>query len=234
MLSKDSRQNTSYSFEQLLGWFGKFTPQFKFRLMSMRRQMDPIAFDNFIRETLGVFRAFLVELSRAPKGPERAKKMFTLLEEEYRTTPVTGVSCSVGCSACCRSFAKQITDDEADLLASLVKSGTVTIDLDKLNQQANELRSEDPELRKKAELSPCPFIGENNRCTVYADRPSVCRKYYVTSPAANCSTKENVIPRIDLMPELIVSASMSLPDNGFGIMHMQLADRIFDQKAKEN
>jgi Fe-S-cluster containining protein len=33
----------------------------------------------------------------------------------------------------------------------------------------------------------CPFL-EDERCSVYAERPLVCREYNVTTPAASCST----------------------------------------------
>ena len=224
MLEKNPKtDSTSYSFEQLLSWFGRFTPQFKFRLLSVRRQLDAVAFDHFVRETLTVFRSVLVELAKQPKGPERARRSFELIDEEHAQAPATGVSCAAGCSACCRSFAKQITDDEADLLVSLVKSGKVAIDLDALSEQAEKVASGQPE----ASGTACVFLSTEGRCRVYADRPGVCRKYYVTSPKENCADpKANVTPRIDLMPELIVSAAISLPDNGIDLMPVQLAKRL--------
>ena len=32
----------------------------------------------------------------------------------------------------------------------------------------------------------CPFLDDES-CSIYADRPLVCREYLVTTPAANCS-----------------------------------------------
>lgn len=34
---------------------------------------------------------------------------------------------------------------------------------------------------------PCVFLGADERCTVYQDRPSICGAYLVTSPAPACS-----------------------------------------------
>ena len=34
---------------------------------------------------------------------------------------------------------------------------------------------------------PCPFL-EDESCSIYAERPFVCREYLVTSPAENCTT----------------------------------------------
>jgi Fe-S-cluster containining protein len=40
---------------------------------------------------------------------------------------------------------------------------------------------------------PCPFLVDE-ACSIYDDRPLMCREYLVTSPAENCSnpTKENI------------------------------------------
>lgn len=222
MLENRPKPPTSYSFEQLLGWFGRFTPQFKFRLLSLHRQFDAATFDNFVRDTLRVFRSLIFDLAKVPKGPERARKVYSLVDAELQASPPTGVSCSAGCGSCCKSFPKQITDDEADLLATLVRTGVAPIDLDELKSQA---ASELHHMR-------CLFLGQDEKCRIYSDRPMVCRKYFFTSPAAHCSSAdEGVTPRIDLMPELIASAAMSLPDNDIGFMPRQLAKRLLDDPA---
>jgi len=43
------------------------------------------------------------------------------------------------------------------------------------------------------EAVPCPFLVDES-CSIYDDRPLMCREYLVTSPAENCSnpTKENI------------------------------------------
>src|SRR5262249_14826542 len=33
---------------------------------------------------------------------------------------------------------------------------------------------------------PCPFLEEES-CSIYRERPLICREFLVTSPAANCS-----------------------------------------------
>lgn len=224
MLEKNSPSSpTQYSFEQLLGWFGRFTPQFKFRLQSLRRQMDLNSFDLFVRETLGVFRSLIVDLARVNKGPERARRVNALIDAEFRASPPTGISCAAGCGACCKSFPKQITDDEADLLALLVNTGSVAINTTELERQVQTIEAEG----FAATGLPCLFLDADSRCQIYADRPSVCRKYHVTSPASQCAASDGgVVPRIDLMPELIVSAAMSMPDNGIGMMPLQIAKRL--------
>ncbi|MES2857019.1 MAG: YkgJ family cysteine cluster protein, partial [Bdellovibrionota bacterium] len=79
----------------------------------------------------------------------------------------------------------------------------------------------------KDAIAPCVFLSEDGRCGVYSARPAVCRKYHVVSPKENCGSDTlPVIPKIDLVPELIASAALSLPDNKIGFMNDLLNERI--------
>lgn len=216
--------STSVSFEQILSWFGTFTPQLKFKLMALRRESTPQGFDNVMRESMFVFRTILHDFSREAKGAARAARVHRYLDAEYSARPVTNASCGSGCAACCRGFAKQVTEDEADLLADAVKSGRVEIDRNELRRQAHETTG----------AAPCVFLGTDGRCRVYDLRPVACRKYHVTSPAENCATEGALVtPHIDLMPELIASASLSLTDNKIGFMSHLLAERLDDTASSE-
>src|SRR6266481_3286867 len=46
---------------------------------------------------------------------------------------------------------------------------------------------------------PCPFL-EDERCSVYADRPIACREYLVTSPPEYCATADRTAIRGVSMP----------------------------------
>ncbi len=216
-MSFSPASGTSVSFEQILSWFGTFTPQLKFKLMALRRESSTEGFENVMRESMFVFRSVLLDLSRQPKGAGRAKLAHAYLDGEYSARPVKNASCASGCSACCRSFPKQISEDDADLLAAAVNEGRVEIDRAELERQAGAAGG----------AAPCLFLSADNKCRVYDIRPVVCRKYHVTSPRENCETDgAQVNPQIDLMPELIASASLSLPDNGIGFMAAMLNDRV--------
>lgn len=223
-MSFSPTSSTSIGFEQILSWFGTFTPQLKFKLMSLRRETSTEGFENVMRESMFVFRSILHDLSREPKGPARAARVHRYLDEEYKARPVKNAACGSGCAACCRGFAKQVTEDEADLLADAVLSGRVEIDRAELHKQAGEATG----------AAPCVFLGEGGRCRVYDLRPVACRKYYVTSPAENCGTPGALVtPHIDLMPELIASASLSLTDNKIGFMSSLLAERLEEPVSAE-
>ncbi|MES2857232.1 MAG: hypothetical protein V4692_15290, partial [Bdellovibrionota bacterium] len=132
---------TNFSFEHILSWFGKFTPQFKFKLMALRRETTLEQFDSIMNETMTLFRAFVFDLSTQPKGSLRALRVFEMMDAEGSANPVGAVSCAAGCGACCKTFAKQITSDEADLLSELVISGKVEIDTRLLAKQAKDAKA---------------------------------------------------------------------------------------------
>jgi Fe-S-cluster containining protein len=45
--------------------------------------------------------------------------------------------------------------------------------------------------------TPCPFLEEGS-CSIYAQRPLVCREYLVTSPAERCSDPSPTVRRLPL------------------------------------
>ncbi|HVK59922.1 MAG TPA: hypothetical protein VM432_00155, partial [Bdellovibrionales bacterium] len=102
---------TQFSFEHILNWFGKFTPQFKFKLMALRRELPLNQFDALMNETMQLFRAYIADLGNQPTPAARAQRSHDLMEAEMNANPVTNVSCGSGCGACCKSFANQITTD---------------------------------------------------------------------------------------------------------------------------
>jgi Fe-S-cluster containining protein len=57
---------------------------------------------------------------------------------------------------------------------------------------------------------PCPFL-EDESCSIYPDRPLICREYLVTSPAENCANPK--LDNIEGVP-LPVRVSRLLPDFG--------------------
>ena len=64
------------------------------------------------------------------------------------------------------------------------------MDRDRLTLQATRER-------KSPEWAPllkpenrCVFLGNDDACTIYEDRPAVCRKVLVTTPVVECSRAE--------------------------------------------
>jgi Fe-S-cluster containining protein len=126
------------------------------------------------------------------------------------------VSCSAGCAACCRQMVG-ISAVEAQSLAELVagmpperraviesRFAQAVLRLETaelLDPQApkgqRRLAGTEPSQTRDSgrEASAryfalhiaCPFL-ENESCSIYGDRPMICREYNVTSPPEDCAT----------------------------------------------
>ena len=121
-----------------------------------------------------------------------------------------GVSCRKGCGACCRQVVP-VSPAEAWLLADLVRSFPPARQahvVARFAEANGRLRgsafasayggrrydvfasSMDAFLEMGLEYLrlgvPCPFL-EDESCSIYAARPTVCREFLVTSPAAYCA-----------------------------------------------
>jgi Fe-S-cluster containining protein len=124
------------------------------------------------------------------------------------------ISCRKGCGACCRQVvpvsqpeARQIADlleqlpparrAELKLRFERARERLATTDLPERMAHAEQL---DDASRQQLAVDyfklgvACPFL-EDESCSIYADRPLVCREYLVTTPAENCAqpTVEPVI-----------------------------------------
>ena len=73
------------------------------------------------------------------------------------------------CGNCCKSL--QIVVDERDLSRLAKKLGISAGEV----RKKYVARAEDSTLHFKT--SPCPFLGEDNACGVYEDRPQACRDF---------------------------------------------------------
>jgi Fe-S-cluster containining protein len=153
----------------------------------------------------------LVEL--LPVARELSDQLTTMALEKERAAG-RSVSCRAGCGACCRQLVA-ISLVEAQGLAELVDRlpperqalvrDRFTEAVQKLEQvglldaadphgqrnlRANDLGNieasvHDVGVRYFAQNIACPFL-EDESCSIYEERPSVCREYHVTSPAEHC------------------------------------------------
>jgi Fe-S-cluster containining protein len=121
------------------------------------------------------------------------------------------VSCGKGCGACCRQ-AVPVSPAEAWMLADVVAAlpaarktevlARFAAAWERLHAEGFSERSltnsasEDDVQRLGLDYFrlgiPCPFL-EAESCSIHAYRPSACREFLVTSPAANCA-KPDTLP----------------------------------------
>lgn len=118
------------------------------------------------------------------------------------------ISCAKGCGACCRQ-AVPVSPTEARHLAALVeampaaRAAAVRTRFEEARKKLAATGLEPPQHPDDEKLAyreyglayfqagvPCPFL-ERESCSIYADRPLVCREYLVTSPPAACAELKN-------------------------------------------
>lgn len=148
-------------------------------------------------EAMELVQFILKKLNKNHDPIKRARYVHRTVDElnEYifNDPHVKGLSpCTSGCAACCHTQVS-VTKDEADLLASLILNG-VSIDRDKLHVQMAIKNSSAAWYALTYEERKCVFLDSENKCSVYEDRPSVCRTNAVLGEASQCDTSQGPKP----------------------------------------
>lgn len=141
------------------------------------------------------------------------------------------ISCRAGCGACCRQRVL-ISDIEARALAALIermpedRQARVRA---RFAEAESRLRDAGiwERLRGGVELKdsahktpvgdyftlgiPCPFL-EDESCSIYHDRPLICREYLVISPAVHCASQDR--GQIKRLPAPLTSTALHVMDAG--------------------
>ncbi len=156
---------------------------------------------------------FTLTVPRAPVAPGSILPILHILSEAVENGVAEAlesggkrISCRAGCAACCRQLVP-ITEIEARCLADLVNSlpeprrTEIRARFDAAVRRLDEAglleRLRHPERLPREEREslglayfalgiPCPFLEEES-CSIYADRPLVCREFLVTSPPEFCA-----------------------------------------------
>lgn len=129
--------------------------------------------------------------------------------------------CKRGCTACCHTQVS-VTDDEAELLVKRIKSG-VKVDQDRIKLQMQA--KDDAELFYKIPYNDrrCIFLDQDGGCTVYEDRPSVCRTNAVIGESSQCDTSLTIQPtRLIKTPksDMVIYASFFHAKESGSLPHM--------------
>ena len=150
-----------------------------------------------------------------PQGPTTVRDLLPLAQSfsdavvnaVVKTNEENGqkISCTKGCGACCRQLVP-ITETEARNIHTVVENlpeprrtavrthfAEARQRLEKSGMLEQLLQPEKVPIDKKQEFAlryffqgiPCPFL-EDESCSIYADRPLVCREYLVTSAVEHC------------------------------------------------
>lgn len=88
--------------------------------------------------------------------------------EEYHEEVFEEIDC-LDCANCCKTTSPIFLKTDIDRIARLFKQKPAAFIEEYLE------RDEDGDYVLKS--SPCPFLGMDNKCLVYEDRPKACREY---------------------------------------------------------
>ena len=172
---------------------------------------------------LKITNNILKRLKKIQSPVRRARLIHNEVEKAIESTlsdPLISslISCKKGCSACCHTQVS-ITSDEVALLGEKILSGEVEINIEKLYRQAQSKNSAANFFQLKYETRGCVFLNDKQECSIYEDRPSVCRTNNVLSDPSLCSTadgKERSVRIIKTQKAnmMIIGAFMSSKENG--------------------
>lgn len=161
----------------------------------------PIGASQIDRETTriafaqaGATRKYATTLMRAELEKEPNSKVNTILgivkdlvyktadEVADRLTTGLQVACRKGCAWCCH---KNVDVSIAEAILIAVETGAPDDPRGPAFERgADEIAGLDDLARVKTG-KPCPFLGAENECTIYAIRPFSCRSYFAPD-AAQC------------------------------------------------
>jgi Fe-S-cluster containining protein len=208
-----------------LGFMAQSTPQLRAAVAKLAEAMPAAEFEGVIGSIRSAFMKYSARLLETAPGAERGRALHRMIEREMGVAGMFPTSCSKGCSGCCH-YEVEVTKDEAAVLKERVEAG-FAIDRARLAvQAARERRS--AEWRKFGSAdNRCVFLGAEGACGIYEDRPSICRKHMVTTPAAACTTDGAAVAPVQvLLAEIALSAGLSLDGVEFGSLAKMLSREL--------
>jgi Fe-S-cluster containining protein len=170
------------------------------------------------------------QIAAYPPGPDRAKGVHQGIDEELKQEfekngHTEKITCKRGCAFCCHLLVA-VTSDEADLLVDCIRGG-VDIDRELLAEQTSWPESGGVWLHKPPEKNRCVFLGKDNDCRVYENRPAACRTYYSVDAPSKCDVSTGSVMHnkvISVQGEIAYSALLTVSPSGY--MSKMLSERL--------
>lgn len=201
----------------------KMTAQLRNLLAIYKTTLNQEEYESFEREVNRLLAYYYDLLAAYRPGAERAIVAHDLIEEQIALSSHIKTSCQKGCSACCH-LEVEISEDDADRLARSILQRGLQIDAKRLEDQAARERLNPQWSQGAIASNRCVLLGDDNACRDYENRPSVCRKHSVVSPAVDCETLgANPVPRLIPLNEIIISAAINQEGQQFGSLPKMLS-----------
>jgi len=138
-------------------------------------------------------------------------------------------TCRAGCSACCRHQLVPISTTEARRIAAIVdvmpepRRADVRARFEAADRRItawdtstghgvglnHDKQTQDERLGSYFNLGiACPLL-EDDRCSIYEERPLVCREYLVASPPENCAHLEEPDNVVEAVPRMFTDVALT-------------------------
>jgi Fe-S-cluster containining protein len=207
--------------EDPIGFISVPTPRLRTLMSKQKAALTPDEFSQFIATIRSAFEKYAARLAEFSAGLPRARAMHDMMDQAMKSAAHIRVSCCKGCSGCCH-YEVEITHDEAVLLATIVRGG-VTIDGSRLKEQAMRERKSPKWNDIPRADNRCVFLGPDEACLIYEQRPSACRRLIVTSRPENCSLPGEPVTPVDVtLAEILLSASLSIEGASYASLSKML------------
>jgi len=207
--------------EDFLGFIAKPTPQLRSTLEHQQSMLPRHEFKELLAWVSSAFDKYTAKLMEFRPGVARGTALHQMMDRELLAAEKLPVTCRAGCSGCCH-YEVEITQDEAEILKAIVQQG-YPLDRQRLDEQAARERQGVEWKRILHPQNRCVFLGAAGGCQIYENRPSICRKHLVQSPAYACTTPgASVAPVQVLMAEILLSAAASLERTSTGSLPKML------------
>lgn len=210
----------------------KKTAQLRTLLEQYQSILSLEEFESFDKEVHRLLNHYGKVLEAYPAGVLRGRKVQALIDEQVELSAHIKTSCQKGCGACCH-LEVEITRDDAEILANSLDH-SLQIDYENLRRLSNRQRLDDEWKKGAVPTNRCVFLGADNACINYENRPAVCRKHSVVSPVEECEKPGGQpVPKVMPMAEIILSAAVNQKHNEFAALPKML-QRTLDERHQEN
>ena len=162
----------------------------------------------------------------APMARELSSKIADVGLRHFKRNGKT-IPCRKGCASCCHYIVVLTAPDAFRLVEEVHKMlPQRRKEVKKSFRKANEWFEQHPGKFQRADGAPgsdnlrypCPFL-DNNQCTIYENRPIICREWMVTGTEQNCREDKKV--------------RRLVPSVHIGDVLRQLAARLEDKSCED-
>lgn len=98
----------------------------------------------------------------------------------------------LGCANCCKKYSPRFKNPDIRRIAKVLKmkEGEFIETFLKLDEEGDYV----------VKSTPCPFLGDNNHCRIYEDRPSDCRRFPYTDEDVLIKRKQLTLKNSEFCP----------------------------------